>query len=102
MPGPIFIVDDEKVISDTLAAILRGSGYNARAFYDAESDLAACDTQQPDFVISDVCMPGMSGVDMAIVLKVRFPGCGILLFSGQAGTLDLLEAAHEMGYDFEL
>jgi DNA-binding NtrC family response regulator len=102
MLGRIFIVDDEKIIVDTLVAILRGCGYDALAFYDAESALAACDKQAPEFVISDVCMPGMNGIEMAVELKGRFPRCGVLLFSGQAGSADLLEAAHEMGYDFEL
>jgi CheY-like chemotaxis protein len=98
----IFVVDDEKVIADTLCAILRGSGYDATAFYDAESTLASCNRQRPDFVITDVSMPGMNGIEMAVQLRDRFPGCGILLFSGQAGTLELLESARQQGYGFEL
>ncbi len=102
MKNRIFVVDDEKVIADTLCAILRCSGYDAVAFYDAESTLTACAHQHPDFVISDVSMPGMNGVEMAVQLQDRFPGCSVLLFSGQAATLEVLEAAHRKGYDFEL
>ena len=56
----IFVVDDERVISDTLAAILNASGYDAKAFYDAESALRACQCEQVDCIISDVVMPEMN------------------------------------------
>ena len=102
MPRRVFIVDDEKVIADTLCAILRTSGYEAVPFYDAESTLAAFGDKQPELVISDVSMPGMSGVELAVQIKDRFPECGVLLFSGQAGSAQLLEAANQRGYDFEL
>lgn len=102
MPGRIFIVDDEKIIADTLCAILHNSGYDALPFYDAASTLTACAEQHPDFVITDVSMPGMSGVELAVQLKERFPLCGVLLFSGQAGTAELLHAARQRGYEFDL
>jgi len=98
----IFVVDDEEVIADTLCAILRISGYDARAFYDAESALTECADQQPDFVVSDVSMPGMNGVEMAVQLTEQFPRCRVLLFSGNAGTSEVLLAAQRRGYDFEL
>lgn len=102
MSRRVFVVDDESVIADTLCQILSNSGYDARAFYDAESTLMACAGQHPDVVISDVSMPGMSGVELAVQLTDRFPGCAILLFSGQAGTLEVLESARRKGYHFEL
>ena len=98
----IFVVDDERVIADTLCAILRYSGYDAVAFYDAEATLAACENDTPDVIVSDVSMPEMSGVEMAVQLKQRFPGCEILLFSGDAKSSGVLEAAHRKGYEFEL
>jgi DNA-binding NtrC family response regulator len=102
MPRRIFVVDDENVIADTLCAILRCSGYDARAFYDAESALTACKDLQPEFVISDVSMSGMNGIELAVQLTDSLPACRVLLFSGQAGTLELLETAHRKGYHFEL
>lgn len=104
MPTRIFVVDDEQVIADTLSAILRGAGYDAVAFYDAETALASCQHERPDFVITDVSMPGMNGIEMAVQIRNRFPecGCGILLFSGHSGTSDLLETANKKGYVFEL
>lgn len=98
----VFIVDDEKVLADTLKAILRNSGYEASAFYNAQSALKQIMAFPPELVISDVMMPGMSGVEMALLISEHCPECRILLFSGQASTADLLEAARTQGYNFDL
>lgn len=102
MHKTIFVVDDERTIADTLVAILQNSGFQAAAFYDAESALTACERSAPENIISDVIMPGMSGIDLAMAVRERFPDCRVLLFSGNAGTLDLVEHAHKNGYDFEV
>ena len=102
MAKRIFVVDDEKVIADTLAAILRRAGYEASAFYDAQSALAQVEAARPELVISDVVMPGMSGLDMAVLIRERHPECKVLLFSGQASTLNILDMVGQRGYDFEL
>lgn len=98
----VLVVDDEQCIADTLAAILNHAGYRAAAAYDAQIALAMCETSPPDLVISDVVMPGMNGIEMAIQIRQRFPTCQILLFSGMAATADLLEEARSQGYHFEL
>jgi len=102
MPWTTFIVDDEQVIADTLSAILKHHGYSARAFYDAKSALDACLMATPDLVITDVMMPGMNGVDMAIRIKALCPSCRILLFSGQSSTAAVLEKAERDGHVFDL
>jgi DNA-binding response OmpR family regulator len=101
-PKRIYVVDDERTIADTLAVILRHAGYEASVFYDAQSALQEADSRTPDLVISDVVMPGMSGVDMAVLIRERHPACKVLLFSGQADTVNVLETARSQGYDFEL
>jgi len=101
MPMRAFVVDDEKLISDTLSAILRLHGYEAHPFYDAETALAECGKTTPDIVVSDVMMPGMNGVEMAIEIRKRVPMCRIVLFSGEVNTESTLESARRDGYDFE-
>ncbi|HVT97519.1 MAG TPA: response regulator [Acidobacteriaceae bacterium] len=98
----ILIVDDEKCIADTLALIFRGSGYDAVAYYDGASALASCATITPDLLITDVTMPGITGIELAILVKQHCPGCKILLFSGLAGSFDLVERAKQQGHDFQL
>jgi DNA-binding NtrC family response regulator len=102
MTKRVFVVDDERIIADSLATILNHSGYQASAFYDAESALLACELGKPDCIITDVVMPGMSGVDLAVEIKGRFPACRVLLFSGQAATADLLATVRGRGLDFDV
>ena len=102
MAKQIFVVDDERCIADTLAAILRKSGYEARAFYNAESALAQMESCSPELVITDVVMPGMSGLEMAVLIRERRPSCQVLLFSGKASTLNILEIVRQREYGFHL
>ena len=102
MSKRVLVVDDERIITDTLAAILRNAGYETDAAYDAMSALSQCESFRPELVISDVVMPEMSGVELAIEIRKRYPNCRVLLFSGQAGAFDLLEDARLRGHDFEL
>lgn len=102
MPKRVFVVDDEQCIADTLTTILRTCGYEAIALYDGESAWSACSKTAPDLVISDVVMPGISGIDLAIRIRERYPECKVLLFSGMAASSDLLEDARRQGYDFEV
>jgi DNA-binding NarL/FixJ family response regulator len=56
----------------------------------------------PDLLISDVIMPQLSGVELAMRFKVDHPACQILLLSGQAATAELLQSARNLGYSFHL
>ncbi len=96
----VLIVDDEKVIADTLSIIISKSGFDTMKAYDAATALELAEVTSPDLLISDVVMPGMTGVELAITMSHIFPECKVLLFSGQAATMDLLAEARESGYDF--
>jgi CheY-like chemotaxis protein len=96
------VVDDEKVIATTLAVILSNAGFEAHALFSGQEAVDALETLQPDLLITDVVMPGMSGIEAAIITRRRLPKCKILLFSGQAATADLLETARSQGDEFEL
>jgi DNA-binding NtrC family response regulator len=64
--------------------------------------LIAARLKAPDLLISDVAMPGVSGIELAIQMRAQYPACKVLLFSGQAATMDLLEDARAQGHDFDL
>lgn len=100
-PRPvILVVDDEHLIADTLTQILMRSGYRAMAAYGATKAIELAELTPPDLLITDVAMPGMSGVDLAIAMRNTVPDCEIILFSGQASTLDLLASARAAGHSF--
>ena len=98
----ILVVDDEKRIADTLALILETKGYVSKSAYDGAAALEVCRARTPDLMISDVVMPGMSGIELGIAIRRDFPSCKVLLFSGQAATAEMLEDASKHGHHFEL
>lgn len=98
----ILIVDDEPPLADTLALIFRIAGYSASAVYGGEEALAFIAEHRPSLVVSDVIMPGLDGITMAKMIRSSYPACQVLLFSGNADTQDLLEAAQKEGHSFEV
>jgi DNA-binding response OmpR family regulator len=99
----VLVVDDEHAIADSLAIILSRSGFSVLTAYDAESALRLARVVPPDLLLSDVMMgPGMDGVELAITLVRASPDCRVLLFSGHAATVDLLESARHAGHNFTL
>ena len=98
----VLVVDDERVIADTLAIILKQHGYDASAVYTGTSAVEHARGLKPDLIISDVIMPDMNGIEASLSVREFLPSCKILLFSGQAMTADLLERARAQGHEFEI
>jgi DNA-binding NtrC family response regulator len=98
----VFVVDDEQLIAGSLAAILNMHGYSATSFTSPLEALAAAQSRAPDLLITDVAMPGLSGVDLAIQIKAVCPACKILLFSGHPSNHDLLKDARGQVNTFQL
>jgi len=98
----VLVVDDDRVIADTLAVILGQSGYEASAVYSGTAAVEHARAVRPDLIISDVIMPDMNGIEAAISIRQFLPKTKILLFSGQAATADLLENARKQGHEFEI
>lgn len=99
----VLVVDDERVIADTLAIILKQAGFDASPVYTGAEAVELARSVKPDLIISDVIMPpGIDGIEAAILIREFLPNCKILLFSGQAATKDLLDNAHARGYDFDI
>jgi CheY-like chemotaxis protein len=97
----VLVVDDERVIADSLSIILRSKGLDVMTAYDGKGALGLVGPKMPDLLITDVSMPSMNGIELAMALLKRAPSCKVLLFSGNA-TLADLQPARQAGYDFSL
>ena len=98
----ILVVDDEPAILMTAAAILDMQGYRTATARDGAAALERALEIKPDLVLSDVVMPRMNGVQLAIELKQKLPSTAVLLFSGNAATAEIIEIARTQGHEFNI
>ena len=101
-PLRVLIVDDERLIANTICEILNENGFEAVGAYSGSDAILAARKVHPDVVLTDVLMPRMSGVELGIQLRDEFPGIRIYLFSGQAATTAIIHNAEAEGHFFEL
>lgn len=101
LSGPglrVLIVDDEHNIADSLSMILRTRGYIVRTAYSGEDAVLIAQSFQPHAAVTDVVMPGMSGVDLTIWLAEHCPECKVLLMSGNADAFPMVEESIRRGH----
>lgn len=100
----VLVVDDERLITDTLALILAQSGYRSFGAYNGRDGLQRAREIKPDMVLTGFKnRDGPNGIEMAIQIQKEMPETRILLFSGVAATVaPLLEDARAKGYVLDL
>ena len=95
----VFVVDDDRVLADTISAVLRSVGLYVRTFYDGLPAINHAIVSKPDVIVTDYRMP-TNGLRLASWLKDYCPSCKVVLISGDAPTCTLDQAHH--GYRFTL
>lgn len=97
----ILIVEDEKLLSDSLRAILHSRGYEADPVYDGEAGLEYARTGVYDLLILDVMLPGQNGFQVARTLRAEHNSVPILMLTAKSELLDRVEGL-DAGADYYL
>lgn len=84
----VFIVDDDPVTGEGIAAALAKEGHALRTFSSPETALEAGREEAPAVVITDFAMPGMNGLEFLLALRDMAPDTTFLVVSGQATVED--------------
>jgi two-component system KDP operon response regulator KdpE len=69
MPGRILVIDDEPQITRVLRAALSAQGFDVRTANDPEEGLQVFKDWPPDLVVTDLMMPGLSGVEVCRAIR---------------------------------
>ena len=92
----ILVVDDEEDTALLLRDILRSRGYHVEALLSGAACLEHMRRTPADVVISDIQMPGMSGIELCEQLYERYPDCAPIVLTGY-GRLESAIAAMRAG-----
>jgi len=96
----VFVVDDEAQICTLLTRILEREGYAVRAFSAPEEAVAAAETERPDVVVTDLMMPGVSGLELVRRIREKLPGVRAVLTTGYASVDTVVDAMRSGVDDF--
>ena len=98
----VLVVDDEFIIASTWAQILRMSGFETDLATSGEAAIRNARQRRPDVLLSDVLMPGISGIETATEILKFHPDCRVILISGHAETARSLAQDYPGKPDFEI
>jgi CheY-like chemotaxis protein len=87
-PRRIIVIDDDEGIADVIAAIVRNGGHTVEFFTDPREGVAKFKTEPFEVVITDLAMPGLSGLEVAADIKRMDPTVPIILLTGWGDDLD--------------
>ncbi len=98
----VLVIDDDPTVADTLAMVLNISGFRATTAYTGEGAVELAGKNRFDYLVTDVVMNGMNGIEAALAIRALLPDCHILLMSGNNNTSELLATASAQGNDFNI
>ncbi|MEJ2215019.1 MAG: sigma-54 dependent transcriptional regulator [Gemmatimonadota bacterium] len=96
----MLIVDDEANIRRMLGRLLQGESYHTMEADGGRQALEQADAEDPDVVLLDLAMPGMSGMDVLRALRERRPELPVVMISGRATLQDAVEATKLGAFHF--
>ena len=97
----ILLIEDEKLLADSVAALLSSRGYAVEAAYDGDTGLQYARLGVHDLVILDVMLPGMDGYQVARQLRAERLSLPILMLTAKSDILDRIEGLNS-GADYYL
>ena len=93
----VLVVDDDRLVADTLTLIFEKSGYTARAAYSADQGLECSREFVPNLLLCDISMPGRDGLSLVGDVTRELPSCRILVLTGFYSNLkDVREHAGKL------
>ncbi len=96
----VLVADDEENIRLVLATLLKRHGYEVESVASGEEALASAERARPDFILADVRMGGMSGIDLTRELAARGVDATVIVMSAYGSVELALEAMKAGAYDY--
>lgn len=91
----IMVVDDERGILDTVEILLRGEDFEPVALQSGKEAIARLEEIDPDIVLTDIRMPGVTGLDVLQAVRAHDPEVPVILMTAQASLQSAMQAVNE-------
>jgi two-component system response regulator HydG len=96
----VLIVDDEASILDTLRILLRREGFDVHTAVGGQAGLQALPEVQPDFVLTDIRMPGVGGIEILNAAREQDPTVPVILMTAQASLQSAIQAVNQGAFHY--
>ncbi|MFO7892297.1 MAG: sigma-54 dependent transcriptional regulator [Longimicrobiales bacterium] len=94
MSQKILVIDDEQSILNTLEILLRGEGFHVEVRTRGQDAIEEWEDVDPDVVLTDIRMPGVSGMDVLSAIRQKDPEVPVILMTAQASLQSAIEAVN--------
>ncbi len=94
MSHRVLVIDDETSILNTLQILLRGEGFQVTVRSSGREAMDCWDDEPPDLVLSDIRMPGFTGMEVLAAVRDRDPNVPVILMTAQASLQSAIEAVN--------
>ncbi len=92
MPPLILIVEDEKILADSMALYLERHAYATAVAYAGEESLQLAEENSPDVMVVDIHLPGIDGLEVLRHLREVSPGTEVVMITAYASITTAVEA----------
>jgi DNA-binding response OmpR family regulator len=87
----VLVVDDDRLVADTLSMIFAANGFEAQARYSAAEGLACARSFSPSLLLCDVTMPEQTGLQLADAVNRELPSCQMLMLTAYSSNAARVE-----------
>src|SRR5512145_370571 len=95
MGAKVIVVDDERAILETVEILLRGEGFEPVVMQSGREALDKLSQLSPDIVVTDIRMPGVTGLDILEAVRERDPEVPVILMTAQASLQSAVKAVNQ-------
>lgn len=96
----LLIIDDDTVLRGRMASYLEAAGFSVLQAQSGEEGLRLAGETQPDLLVCDLYMPGLSGLELIRQLKAQGAGTPVILLSGSGSMSDVVESLRLGAVDY--
>ncbi|HZJ72791.1 MAG TPA: response regulator, partial [Planctomycetota bacterium] len=96
----VLVVDDEPTVLDVFREYLAGEGYDITAVGSGEEAVSVLGKVKPDVILTDLNLPGLSGLDVMRQARTADPEVAVIVVTGHASASSAIDALRQGAYDY--